>query len=130
MAEDAAEGDAGAVIEANAAFYRAFEAGDLDAIAAAWSHSNDVVCAHPGRRALRGWFEIYASWKLIVDAGNAPQMILTDTEVTVRGSVGWVSVTENMLTGGRTATASALNVFEQVDGHWLMIAHHAGPVMG
>ncbi len=125
MASAAAE----AVAEANAAFYRAFEAGDLDAMVAAWSHGDDVICAHPGRRALRGWFAIYASWKLIVDAGNAPQMILTDTEVTVRGPVAWVIVTENMLTDGHTATAAALNVFELVDDRWLMVAHHAGPVV-
>lgn len=118
-----------AVTAANAAFYEAFEAGDLDAIERVWSHADDVTCAHPGRTPIRGWPDVRASWKLIVEAGNAPQMILTDIEVTVREKVAWVTVTENMLTGGQTAAASAINVFEIVNDRWRMVAHHAGPVV-
>ena len=127
MTVDAVEA---AVTEANGAFYRAFESGDLAALAEVWSHADDVLCAHPGRTPLRGWEDVRSSWAMIVGAGNQPQMILTDTTVTVRGTVAWVTVTENMLTGGRTATASALNVFELVDDRWLLVAHHAGPVVG
>ena len=115
--------------EANGAFYSAFERGDTEALVEVWAHTHEVLCAHPGRRPLRGWADVLHSWQLIIGAGNQPQVILTDETVTVRGDVAWVTVTENMLTGGRTAVAAAINVFERVDGRWLMVGHHAGPIM-
>jgi ketosteroid isomerase-like protein len=119
-----------AVAEANAGFYHAFEAGDIDGIAERWSHDDDVICAHPGRVPLRGWSDVQTSWQAIVQAGNQPQMILTDVTVTVRGAIAWVTVTENMLANRATATASAINVFQLIDDRWLMVAHHAGPIIG
>ena len=38
---------------ANAAFYEAFEARDMDAMSEVWEHSDRVVCTHPGWQALR-----------------------------------------------------------------------------
>ena len=97
---------------------------------AVWSHGDDVLCAHPGRGPLRGWADVGSSWRSIFGAGGNPQLILTDETITQRGDVGWVTVSENMLSGGHTSTAVALNIFEHVGGRWVMVAHHAGPLMG
>ena len=43
------------LIEANAAFYAAFEARDLDAMSEAWLHEDHVACTHPGWATLQGW---------------------------------------------------------------------------
>ena len=119
--------DAGAS-RANVAFYEALESGGLEKMVAVWSHGDDVLCAHPGRTPLRGWADVLHSWQLIFGSGGHPQVILTDEVVTRRGNVAWVTVSENMLSQGRTAVASALNIFEHSDGRWMMVAHHAGPI--
>ena len=49
------EADLEAVLEANQAFYEAFEARDIDAMSELWEHTDRVVCTHPGWATLRGW---------------------------------------------------------------------------
>jgi ketosteroid isomerase-like protein len=117
------------VLAANAAFYQALEGGDLGAMDALWIESADAVCIHPGRIPLAGWAEVHRSWAAIFSAGGNPQIIVTDERVTRRGPVAWVSATENMLSGGATAVATAINVFEHDGQHWRMVVHHASPIL-
>jgi hypothetical protein len=42
------------VQQANASFYRAFEALDLQAMEQLWAHGEDVRCVHPGWPMLSG----------------------------------------------------------------------------
>jgi hypothetical protein len=49
--------------------------------------------------------------------------------VRVCGSVAWVACTENLLADdGFGGTVAALNVFEQHDDRWVIVAHHGSPV--
>ena len=48
------EADLEAVLEANQAFYEAFEARDIDAMSELWEHTDRVVCTHPGSATLAG----------------------------------------------------------------------------
>ncbi len=121
--------DAG-VRAANAQFYEALEAGDLELMDDIWAKSADAVCAHPGRAPLRGWEEIRASWQAIISGGGNPQIIITEEEVTMRGTVAWVTAIENMISGGHTGAAAALNVFEHDGRRWWLVVHHAAPVLG
>jgi ketosteroid isomerase-like protein len=121
--------DAEALLAANQAFYDAFEAADLDAMSEVWHHSDTVLCTHPGWATLQGWARVVASWYAIFQNPQRLQFILTDPAATVRGDVGWVSVTENLLDGPATSTVTAINLFERLDGSWMMVAHHASPVM-
>jgi len=128
--------DEGAVLAANAVFYRAFEDADLDAMSDLWEHSDRVQCVHPGWAVLRGWGEVSASWAGLFGGNQRLQFILTDETVVVEGDVGWVSVDENLLAGdagggeGTTGTVAALNVFVRSDAGWRMVAHHGSPVAG
>ncbi|MEM7273592.1 MAG: nuclear transport factor 2 family protein [Actinomycetota bacterium] len=115
---------------ANARFYEALERADLELMADSWVHSADAVCAHPGRTPLRGWDQVWASWEAILSSGGNPQVIITEEEVTVRGTIAWVTATENMISGGNTGAATALNVFERRAEGWRMVVHHAAPVLG
>jgi ketosteroid isomerase-like protein len=117
------------VLAANAAFYQALEAGDLAAMDGAWVHGHEAVCTHPGRTPLCGWTDVRRSWQAIFSSGGNPQVIVTDERVTRRDGVAWVSATENMLSGGATAVATALNVFEYDGARWRMIVHHAAPIL-
>lgn len=128
--------DVVAVLAANTAFYRAFEAADLDAMSDLWEHADRVECVHPGWASLHGWGEVSASWATLFGGGQRLQFILTNERVVVVGDVGWVSVDENLLTGdvaggvGSTGTVAALNVFVRTGGVWRMVAHHGSPVAG
>ncbi len=118
------------VSEANARFYDALERADLEQMRDIWVQTDDAVCAHPGRTPLRGWSAVWESWDAILSSGGNPQIILTEEEVTRRGSVAWVTATENMISGGHTGAATALNVFEHDGLRWRMVVHHAAPVLG
>lgn len=114
---------------ANAAFYEALESGEIGRMDAVWDHGEAVTCAHPGRPPLRGWKAVRRSWEMIFASDGHPQVIVTDVVVYRRGPVAWVTATENMLARGRTASATALNIFTARGGKWLMVAHHAGPII-
>jgi ketosteroid isomerase-like protein len=124
-----------AVEKANAAFYEAFEQGDIDAMRSIWLDDPDSVCVHPGATPVRGASAIARSWALIM--ANTPyiQFFLTDVEVTVRGDVATVTCTENVLTGDERpdvfggARAVATNVFLRKGDDWRMWVHHASPVL-
>lgn len=117
------------MLQANTRFYEALESANTEAMTAVWSHADDVTCAHPGRTPLRGWDQVEASWQAIFGAGGNPQIIVTEVHVSMRGRLAWVTVTENLLALEHAGAATALNIFEQRDSGWLMVAHHSGPVM-
>lgn len=117
------------VEQANSRFYEALESADVEAMEAIWLHSDEVTCAHPGRVPLRGWEQVNSSWRAMFAAGGNPQIIVTEVIVTVRGTIAWVTVTENLLASEHAGAAAAINIFERIGGRWQMVAHHSGPVM-
>lgn len=121
--------DIGGVEAANHAFYEAHEARDLAAMGGIWEHSERVVCVHPGWPILRGWTAVEESWRRIFGGPGRNQFILTNVSVTVRGDVGWVTLEENLVDRGETHAIAATNVYERVDGRWLLLAHHGSPVL-
>ena len=132
-----AERDRHAVEEVNAAFYAAFESGDLDAMRGLWLEDPETLCVHPGALPVRGTSAISRSWALIM--ANTPyiQFFLTDVEVSVLADVASVTCTENVLTADETmerdtfggARAVATNVFVRTDRGWRLWIHHSSPVL-
>ena len=125
------------VLEANRAFYAAFEARDIDAMAAVWECSDRATVTHPGWPTLRSWAAVAESWRRIFDSTPYIQFFLTDEDVVVAGDAAWVTLYENILQEfeGRQDTlgdarVAATNVFVRVDGRWLMVVHHGSPVAG
>lgn len=117
------------LLAVNNEFYRSLESADLELMVSLWRHSAEVTCAHPGRPAIVGWDEVLASWEAIFAFGGNPQIIATEERAVVRGDIGWVTLTENMISDGHTGAATAINVFEHDGDRWRMVAHHAGPVL-
>ena len=118
---------------ANARFYRAFEALDLARMDAVWAHGEHVTCVHPGWPLLTGWPAVRDSWSAIFTNTEEMRFTLSDIRVVAAGEIGVVTCTENILsgTGGRIAVSSVLatNVFERSPDGWLMILHHASPIL-
>lgn len=128
-----AVGDEEAVARANAAFYEAFEARDLDAMADRWERTERATCTHPGWSTLHGWPRVAASWDAIFRNTSGIQFLLTETRVHVAGDVAWVTLNENILQGGtpdglHASTVAALNVFVRRGADWVVVAHHGSPV--
>jgi ketosteroid isomerase-like protein len=125
------------VEQANAAYYAAFESGDLDAMCALWLDHAETLCVHPGALPVRGTPAINRSWALIM--ANTPyiQFFLTDIEVSVLARAASVTCTENVLTADELAAddtfsgtkAVATNVFVRTDQGWRLWIHHASPVL-
>ena len=126
------------VSEANAEFYAAFEARDLDRMAEVWERSDRATVTHPGWPTLHGWARVVASWEAIF--ANTPyiQFVLTEESVTVHGDAAWVTLDENILQSGSSdersgSKATSINVFVRDvldDTRWRMVVHHASPVAG
>ncbi len=125
-----------AVEAANAELYAAFEAGDLDRMAAVWA-DGEVVCVHPGWPMLRGRSRVLRSWAVIM--ANTPyiQFFLTDLRIDIVGAAAVVTCEEHILTElatdagrlGDTQRAVATNVFRAEPGGWRLWLHHASPVI-
>lgn len=134
------------MLEANRAFYAAFEACDLEAMAQVWECSDRAAVTHPGWPTLRSWPAVAESWRRIFDHTPYIQFFLTDEEVVVVGEAAWVSLYENILqevpgvrgvaeTGVERGVLgdsriAATNVFVRVEGSWRMVVHHGSPVAG
>jgi ketosteroid isomerase-like protein len=130
------------VLAANAAFYAALEACDLDAMAAVWERSERAVVIHPGWPMLRGWTRVAESWGAIFRNTDFIQFVITDETCVVEGDTAWVSAQENILqsAGGGGASeklddadltgsrAVVTNVFVRDGSQWRMVVHHASPV--
>jgi ketosteroid isomerase-like protein len=125
---------------ANAEFYAAFEAVDMDRMSAVWvdgPYAESVVCVHPGWPMLRGRGAVLRSWALIM--ANTPyiQFVLTDVQTETQGDRAVVTCSENILTAsegsdvGFAAGGSvvATNMFVRVDGEWRLWLHHGSPVL-
>jgi ketosteroid isomerase-like protein len=122
---------------ANAAFYTAFETGDLDAMRALWLDAPDTVCIHPGALPVRGAGAVHRSWALVMANTSYIQFFLTDVEVSLRADVATVTCTENVLTGDDRnspdvfggAMALATQVFVRTPEGWRLWVRHAAPVL-
>ena len=120
------------VLAANAAFYRAFEKKDLEAMSAVWSKGTGSLCIHPGRRALRGWEEIRSSWEKIFKNTSYIEIETDIITTEVNGNFAYVVLVESVLqvSGGRRVTAQSMatNVFEQMAQGWYLVHHHGSPL--
>jgi ketosteroid isomerase-like protein len=125
--------EAAEVEEANARFYRAFEALDLAEMDRVWAHDEHVRCVHPGWALLEGWEAVRQSWEAIFKGSGEMRFSLGDVQARVIGDAGWVTCAENILSqvrGNIAVTALvATNLFERQGGEWRMVLHHASHVL-
>lgn len=123
-----------AVAAANGELYAAFEAGDIDRMAAVWADTDDVTCVHPGWPMLHGRGQVLRSWSVIMANTSYIQFVLTDVATALAGEVAVVTCTENVVTAvddlGANALVVATNVFRrEPDGSWRLVVHHGSPVL-
>jgi ketosteroid isomerase-like protein len=119
------------ILTANAHFYTALAQADLAAMTDLWHHDPATECVHPGWDRLRGWPAIRESWLRIFQNQGPLPVQASGPLVHWRGEMAWVTCYENItLREGASAQISqtlATNVFERIEGRWLMVIHHASP---
>ncbi|KAL2924461.1 F-box protein SKIP8 [Bienertia sinuspersici] len=73
---------------------------------------------------------VMRSWEYVwVDYEFPLEIELRDVQAHVKGDIGYVTCVEMLKTKGRSwGRQFATNVFERVDGQWLICVHHASPV--
>ncbi|HET9692281.1 MAG TPA: nuclear transport factor 2 family protein [Acidimicrobiales bacterium] len=120
--------DVADVLAANRRYYEAFEAADLDAMAACWERSDRVVCTHPGWPTLRGWGKVESAWFALFQQGPPMQFVLTQERAMVVGDAAWVSLDENLLGDAGGVTIASLNCFVRAGAGWRMVAHQGSVV--
>ena len=121
------------VEEANARFYRAFEALDIAAMDDVWVHGEHVKCVHPGWPLLTGWDAVRESWRVIFENTAEVRFTIGDVAVYASGNLAWVTCTENILQSVRdrlsVTSVLATNLFSRTPDGWRMIHHHASHVL-
>jgi ketosteroid isomerase-like protein len=118
------ETDQAEILEANEAFYRAFNNKNPEAMDSAWSRAADLGCVHPGWNVLRGREAVLDSWHSILANPSQPRIVVGGADVTLLGDVAIVVCRE--LVGGSPLVAT--NVFVREDGAWKLLHHQSGPV--
>lgn len=122
-----------AVLQANRAFYDAFESLDLQRMEGVWLQAPHITCIHPGWRRLSGWGPVMHSWEQIFDSTFEMKFELVNVEVVVRGEVAIVvnqeNLTQRTYEGVSRSQLPATNIYERVGDRWYLVLHHGSPVM-
>ena len=124
--------DLEAVLEANAAFYRAFESLEMTQMEKVWLRAPYIKCVHPGWALLVGWGPVMESWSRIFSGTLAMRFGLADVQVEVKNDLAWVVLTEVIESrhreGKLVGRVQATNLFERRDGRWMLVHHHGSRV--
>lgn len=122
-----------AVAEANSKFYDALEGSDLGAMEEIWYQTDWVKCVHPGWELIVGWEAVRDSWKRIFESAGGMRVSAKNVRIQVSGSFAWVCCSEHLAVFRNNSSAPisaetiATNLFQLVEGSWLMVLHHASP---
>src|SRR5262249_25141406 len=87
--------------DAEAAFYEALEAADLEAMMEVWAEDEEIVCIHPGGPRLAGYEQVRESWSQMFRAGQRLKVHLTGQVVHSGMMLSVHSVYENILVQGQ-----------------------------
>lgn len=129
--------DRQAVLEANRAFYEAFNTRDVEAMADLWQRSDDVTCIHPHRNVNRGHADVQRTWRAILTNPDQPRIVFAAEEARVVGDIGIVAGRE-VVAGvpivatniyQRSRNADLTDNTDTPANTWLLIHHHGSPVL-
>jgi ketosteroid isomerase-like protein len=113
------------------AFYAALNARDPSAMAKLYAHTRYVVHLNPQGSNL-GWEAVDKGWERLRDATTQMGIVFTEIgEPQVVGDLAWEVGEEKgpiALKNGKVVNFAALatNIYQNIDGAWLMVSHQVG----
>lgn len=116
--------------DAEAAFYRCFEDGDLDGMMAVWDNSNDILCIHPFGHRLEGTDAVRDGWSALL---TGQQRLRFRVESSWRYNCGDLTVhavLEHIRVAGDDTDHTpviATNAYRLTSDGWRMVLHHSSP---
>lgn len=119
---------------AEAAFYDAFAATDLDAMAQVWLEGETAACVHPGGALLVGKAAVMQSWAEILTGATPPRIEYRLLNRILSADIQIHLVEERIQAGGDPESATGLviatNVYARGPQGWRLSLHHASlPLM-
>jgi hypothetical protein len=91
-----------------------------------WLDSNEVYCIHPAGDVQSGFQRVIASWALIFDRADAPEVTIRVLQRTENEGVAIHLVEEQIGQGESSAIVLATNVYRKTAHGWRMLSHHGG----
>jgi ketosteroid isomerase-like protein len=117
-------------LDAERAFYAAFERADADAMRAVWAASEDIECIHPLGARLRG-SDVHRGWHEMFTEAERLAFHLSDRRTFAHDGLTVHLVLENILfPDGKTEPLQILatNVYRHSADGWRMVMRHASPM--
>ena len=123
------------VEDSNSRFYKAFESLSIEKMDAAWKHSDDTICIHPGWEMFTSWTAIRESWLRIFENTRIIKFVITNIKIKVSQKIAIVACLENIDSimedeNSIKLGVIATNIFEKQNvnnknnSDWLLIHHH------
>jgi hypothetical protein len=128
--------------DSNSRFYKAFESLSIEKMDAAWKHSDDTVCIHPGWEMFTSWTAIRESWLRIFENTKMIKFVITNIKIKAFQKIAIVVCLENIDSVIEDENENrirmgviATNIFEKhnvnnnkSNNKWLLIHHHGSVV--
>ncbi len=116
-------------VEAESAFYSAFEMGDIQLMNAVMADHNGVVCVHPGATPVLGRKAVLESWSGILANSVEPVVYPNVVNVNIFGDVAVHLVNERIAQShhpdAQVSLIIATNIYIRQKNGWRMLEHHA-----
>ena len=126
--------DMAGVKAASKAFYTALSANDnFEAMKKVWAHTPYVTYVGPRSKSVTvGWDAQEKYWVEANQRFSEIDVTLTEQHIHVNGDLAWEMGQENgtvKFKDGKEDTVDYLvtNVYEKIDGRWLIVSHHVQP---
>ena len=120
---------------ASQAFYAALNTRDPSAMAKVWAHTPYVVHISPvAKEIVVGWEGVNKSWEEVHNMTSQINVSFSETGVPqIDGKLAWEVGTETgplTFADGKAVNfaAFATNIYQNIDGRWLMVSHQAGQI--
>lgn len=116
--------------DVEAAFYRAFEAKDAQAMAGIWEDSEEIICIHPMGPPLSGRQAVIHGWREIFSGDAQMRLSLERVQIYRIENLAVHIVVEHIevASGQRVSPILATNLFRLGAQGWRMLTHHASPM--
>jgi ketosteroid isomerase-like protein len=125
--------DVDKVKAASAALYASLSTLDIGAVEKAWAREPYIRYIGPTSRAIAvGWDEVKETLEASNSALSARKVSLSQAQIQTDGKLAWevgIEMAQRTLKNGEIQNTQnfVTNVYENKNGQWLIVSHHAHP---